>query len=93
MLNVFIALFSEVIKDDDVQALYWKMMAEVISEIELFYLLPFQRRWQKWFPEVFVSLGEAQIEIEKLINEGNWNINEFPEMKQNLLNKLKIQQK
>ncbi|CAB4437929.1 unnamed protein product [Rhizophagus irregularis] len=70
------------------------MRAEVISEIELFYLLPSQRRCQKWFPEVLyfdVELGEAQELIKELINEKKWNTNEFPEMKQDLLNKLKIQ--
>lgn len=38
-----------------------------------------------------VELGEAQELIKELISEGKWNTNEFPEMKQDLLNKLKIQ--
>uniref|UniRef100_U9UDX8 Uncharacterized protein n=1 Tax=Rhizophagus irregularis (strain DAOM 181602 / DAOM 197198 / MUCL 43194) TaxID=747089 RepID=U9UDX8_RHIID len=37
------------------------------------------------------ELGEAQELIKELISEGKWNTNEFPEMKQDLLNKLKIQ--
>ncbi|EXX65328.1 hypothetical protein RirG_134360 [Rhizophagus irregularis DAOM 197198w] len=94
MLNVFITLFSEVKKDDDVQASYWKMMAEVVADIELFYLLPCQRRWRKWFPEVLyfnANFNEVQEEIEELIIKDNWSKNDFPEMKQDLLNKLKIQ--
>ncbi|PKC68660.1 hypothetical protein RhiirA1_456954 [Rhizophagus irregularis] len=94
MLNVFITLFSEVTKGEDVQASYWKMMAEVVADIELFYLLPCQRRWRKWFPEVLyfsANLNEVQEEIEKLIIKDNWSKNDFPEMKQDLLNKLKIQ--
>ncbi|PKY52182.1 hypothetical protein RhiirA4_469660 [Rhizophagus irregularis] len=84
----------EVTKGEDVQASYWKMMAEVVADIELFYLLPCQRRWRKWFPEVLyfnANFNEVQEEIEKLIIKNNWSKNDFPEMKQDLLNKLKIQ--
>lgn len=38
-----------------------------------------------------LMLGEAQEIIKELISEGKLNTNEFPEMKQYLLNKLKIQ--
>ncbi|GBB87276.1 hypothetical protein RclHR1_13700007 [Rhizophagus clarus] len=96
ILNVFITLFGEALNEEEVEASYWKMKAEFISEIELFYLSPRQRRWQIWFPEVLyfnAKLDEAHEKIEKLINEGKWNTNEFPEMKQELLNKLRIQQK
>jgi polyhydroxyalkanoate synthesis regulator phasin len=46
-----------------------------------------------FFRYFHVNLGAAQKNIEELIKNGKWNINEFPEMKQDLLNKLKIQQK
>ena len=26
--------------------------AEILAQIELFYLLPNQRRWKRWFPEI-----------------------------------------
>ncbi|RGB39036.1 hypothetical protein C1646_506156 [Rhizophagus diaphanus] len=51
IINVFITLYGEV-NDDNILGAVYKMKAEVISEIELFYLLPSQRRCQKWFPEV-----------------------------------------
>ncbi|CAB4426232.1 unnamed protein product [Rhizophagus irregularis] len=47
--------------------------AEILAEIELFYLLPHQRRWQAWFPEVihyYADADEVQIEIKRLIKEG-----------------------
>ncbi|EXX59190.1 uncharacterized protein OCT59_012366 [Rhizophagus irregularis] len=93
IINVFITLYGEV-NDDDILGVVYKMKAKAMSEIELFYMLPHQRRFQKWFPEVLyfdVELGEAQELIKELISEGKWNTNEFPEMKQDLLNKLKIQ--
>ncbi|CAB5329090.1 unnamed protein product [Rhizophagus irregularis] len=84
IINVFITLYGEV-NDDDILGAVYKMRAEVISEIELFYLLPSQRRCQEWFPEVLyfdLKLGEAQELIKELISEDKWNTNEFPEMKQ-----------
>jgi hypothetical protein len=50
ILNVFITLFSEAIEDNDDAFLLTK--ADYLAKIELFYLLPNQRRWKKWFPEV-----------------------------------------
>ena len=34
------------------RASYLVQKAEILAEIELFYLFPFQRRWRTWFPEV-----------------------------------------
>ncbi|CAB4445078.1 unnamed protein product [Rhizophagus irregularis] len=48
--------------------------AEILAEIELFYLLPHQRRWRTWFPEVihyYADTDKARIEIERLIENGN----------------------
>ncbi|CAB4444412.1 unnamed protein product [Rhizophagus irregularis] len=44
--------------------------AEILAEIELFYLLPHQRRWQTWFPEVihyYADVDKTRIEIKRLI--------------------------
>ena len=51
-MNLFIGLLNMAIEKDNDRALYLVQKAEVIAEIELFYLLPRQRRWRTWFPEV-----------------------------------------
>ncbi|CAB5373308.1 unnamed protein product [Rhizophagus irregularis] len=51
--------------------------AEILAEIELFYLLPHQRRWKTWFPEVihyyadvdktrYFELNDNEVMLEKL---------------------------
>jgi len=39
------------------------------------------------------NVDETRRKIKELIKEGEWNSDEFPKMKQNLLNKLNIQDK
>ncbi|CAB4435270.1 unnamed protein product [Rhizophagus irregularis] len=46
--------------------------AEILAEIELFYLLPHQRRWQTWFPEVihyYADIDKTREEVQRLIKE------------------------
>ncbi|GET64321.1 hypothetical protein GLOIN_2v1614170 [Rhizophagus irregularis DAOM 181602=DAOM 197198] len=46
--------------------------AEILAEIELFYLLPHQRRWQTWFPEVihyYADIDKTRGEVQRLIKE------------------------
>ncbi|CAB4380607.1 unnamed protein product [Rhizophagus irregularis] len=46
--------------------------AEILAEIELFYLLPHQRRWKTWFPEVihyYADVDKTRVEIKRLIKE------------------------
>jgi hypothetical protein len=52
LMNLFIGLLNMAIEQDNDRASYLVQKAEVIAEIELFYLLPHQRRWRIWFPEV-----------------------------------------
>jgi hypothetical protein len=52
LMNLFIGLLNMAIEKDNDKASYLAQKAEVIAEIELFYLLPHQRRWISWFPEV-----------------------------------------
>ncbi|CAB5322645.1 unnamed protein product [Rhizophagus irregularis] len=69
------------------------MKAEYLAKIELFYLLPHQRRWKSWFPEVmyyYASVDKTRKMIKEMIENDKWHINEFPELKQNLLNKFNI---
>ncbi|GET57766.1 hypothetical protein GLOIN_2v1549244 [Rhizophagus irregularis DAOM 181602=DAOM 197198] len=69
--------------------------AEILAEIELFYLLPNQRRWHTWFPEViyyYADVDKTRVEIERLIEKGEWDTKEqeLTEMRKNLLVELKI---
>ena len=51
-MNLFIGLLNLAIEKEDYRASYLVLKAEILAEIELFYLLPLQRRWRTWFPEV-----------------------------------------
>ncbi|CAB4478330.1 unnamed protein product [Rhizophagus irregularis] len=40
-------------------------LTQILAEIELFYMLPFQRRWKEWFPEIiyyYANLYDIQKE-------------------------------
>ncbi|CAB5385756.1 uncharacterized protein OCT59_012779 [Rhizophagus irregularis] len=68
--------------------------AEILAEIELFYLLPHQRRWKTWFPEVihyYADVDKTRVEIKRLIKEGEWDTKEFTEMRKNLFKVLRIE--
>ncbi|CAB4436510.1 unnamed protein product [Rhizophagus irregularis] len=80
-------------KDKD-RVSYLIQKAEILAEIELFYLLPYQRRWQTWFPEViyyYANVDKTREKVKQMISNGEWNTDGFPELKQELLNKLNIQ--
>ncbi|GET53619.1 hypothetical protein GLOIN_2v1561207 [Rhizophagus irregularis DAOM 181602=DAOM 197198] len=67
--------------------------AEILAEIELFYLFPFQRRWQSWFPEVihyYADVDKTRREVERFIKNGEWDTKEFTEMREKLLKELQI---
>ncbi|CAB4442522.1 unnamed protein product [Rhizophagus irregularis] len=73
---------------------YYVYKAEILAEIELLYLLPHQRRWHKWFPEViyyYADVDKVRQKIKEMIKESEWNTDEFLELKKNLLDKLNIQ--
>jgi hypothetical protein len=52
LLNLFIGLLSNEIANYNIEEAFLAEKAKIINEIELFYLLPNQRRWRDWFPEV-----------------------------------------
>ena len=52
LMNLFIGLLNIAIENYNDRASYLVQKAEIIAEIELLYLLPCQRRWRTWFPEV-----------------------------------------
>ncbi|PKK75143.1 hypothetical protein RhiirC2_773971 [Rhizophagus irregularis] len=81
------------IGEDNNRVSYLIQKAEILAEIELFYLLPHQRRWETWFPEVihyYADVDKTRIEIKRLIEVGEWDTKEFTEMRENLLKLLEI---
>ncbi|CAJ0892903.1 7637_t:CDS:2 [Entrophospora sp. SA101] len=52
LMNLFIGLLSNAIEENNSQEVFLSQKAKIITEIELFYLLPNQRRWKNWFPEI-----------------------------------------
>ncbi|PKC68000.1 hypothetical protein RhiirA1_440871 [Rhizophagus irregularis] len=73
LMNLFIGLLNMAIEKDNDRALYLVQKAEVLAEIELFYLLPHQRRWRSWFPEVIycrVDVEKTRIYIKEAIKKG-----------------------
>ncbi|GBC33529.2 hypothetical protein GLOIN_2v1581148 [Rhizophagus irregularis DAOM 181602=DAOM 197198] len=93
LMNLLIGLLNNAIEEDNNRVSYLIQKAEILAEIELFYLLPHQRRWQTWFPEVihyYANVDKTRIEIERLIKEGEWDNKEFTEMREKLLEQLQI---
>ncbi|CAB5313302.1 unnamed protein product [Rhizophagus irregularis] len=93
LMNLLIGLLSNAIEENNNRVSYLMQKAEILAEIELFYLLPYQRRWQTWFPEVihyYADVDKTRIEIKRLIKEGEWDTKEFTEMRENLLEELQI---
>ncbi|UZO06920.1 uncharacterized protein OCT59_027225 [Rhizophagus irregularis] len=95
LMNLLIGLLNMAIEEDNNRVSYLMQKAEILAEIELFYLLPHQRRWKTWFPEVihyYADADKTRIEIERLIEKGEWETKEqeLTEMRKNLLDKLKI---
>ncbi|RGB39121.1 hypothetical protein C1646_690672 [Rhizophagus diaphanus] len=93
LMNLLIGLLNMEIGEDNNRVSYLVQKAEILAEIELFYLLPHQRRWQTWFPEVihyYADVDKTRIEIERLIKEGEWDNKEFINMQEKLLEQLQI---
>ncbi|PKY57773.1 hypothetical protein RhiirA4_549797 [Rhizophagus irregularis] len=93
LMNLIIGLLGDEIKRNNDDALYYVQKAKIIAEIELFYLLPHQRRWRTWFPEVIyysVSVEKARKYIREEIKEGKWKKDDWPEMKHKILKLLSM---
>ncbi|CAB4399144.1 unnamed protein product [Rhizophagus irregularis] len=92
-MNLLIGLLNNAIEEDNNRVSYLIQKAEILAEIELFYLLPQQRRWQTWFPEVihyYANVDKTRIEIERLIKECELDNKEFTEMREKLLEQLQF---
>ncbi|GES86118.1 hypothetical protein GLOIN_2v1874127 [Rhizophagus clarus] len=94
LMNLFIGLLNNAIDKDNDRVSYLIQKAKILAEIELFYLLPNQRRWKTWFPEVihyYADVDKTREMVKEMISKGEWNTKEFPKLKEDLLDKLNIQ--
>ncbi|CAB4373238.1 unnamed protein product [Rhizophagus irregularis] len=83
-----------VIEESNNRVSYLIQKAEILVEIELFYLLPFQRRWDNWFPKVmyyYANVDKTREKIKELIKNDEWESKNLQELKKNLLEKLIIE--
>ncbi|CAG8648480.1 647_t:CDS:2 [Funneliformis caledonium] len=67
LMNLLVGLLSNAIEDNN-RASYFMQKAKKLAEIELFYLLPNQRRWKTWFPDVIyyhANFEETCREVQK----------------------------
>ncbi|CAB4431369.1 unnamed protein product [Rhizophagus irregularis] len=93
LMNLLIGLLNNAIEEDNNRVSYLLQKAEILAEIELFYLLPHQRRWQTWFPEImyyYADVDKTRVEIKRLIKKSEWDTKEFTEMQEKLLERLQI---
>ncbi|PKY47107.1 hypothetical protein RhiirA4_444674 [Rhizophagus irregularis] len=72
LMNLFIGLLNMAIEKDNDRAFYLAQKAEILKDIELFYLLPHQRRRTDWFPDIiyyYADVGEIHKAKKKLMDE------------------------
>ncbi|CAJ0831564.1 10923_t:CDS:2 [Entrophospora sp. SA101] len=74
MMNLFIGLLSNAIEEHDTHDAFLAVRAKIITEIELFYLYPNQRRWKTWFPDI-ICYSVPIKDIQKRIKEIDRNKN------------------
>ncbi|PKY38559.1 hypothetical protein RhiirA4_451568 [Rhizophagus irregularis] len=67
LMNLFIGLLNLAIDDFNKKEEFLLQKAQIIMEIELFYLLPWQRNNKKWFPD-WIYYDIPITEIRKLLN-------------------------
>ncbi|UZO15926.1 uncharacterized protein OCT59_007335 [Rhizophagus irregularis] len=94
LMNLLIGLLSNAIEESNNRVSYLIQKAEILVEIELFYLLPFQRRWDDWFPKVmyyYANVDKTREKIKELIKNDEWESKNLQELKEKLLKKLIIE--
>ncbi|RIA98452.1 hypothetical protein C1645_731671 [Glomus cerebriforme] len=68
LMNLFIGLLNNAIEKDNDRAFYLAQKAEILKDIELFYLLPYQRRKVDWFPDIIYYYANTS-EIDKKLKK------------------------
>ncbi|GBB88163.1 hypothetical protein RclHR1_01470011 [Rhizophagus clarus] len=94
LMNLLIGLLNNAIEKKNNRVSYLIQKAEILAEIELFYLLPLQRRWNKWFPEViyyYANADKTREKIKELVKNDEWNNDIFSESRKSLLKELNIE--
>ncbi|CAB4490826.1 uncharacterized protein OCT59_021598 [Rhizophagus irregularis] len=77
-------------KDND-RAFYLAQKAEILKDIELFYLLPHQRRRTDWFPDIiyyYADVDEIRKAKKKLMDEEALNKSDLSEIIEEKFSKL-----
>ncbi|KAF0396196.1 hypothetical protein F8M41_010127 [Gigaspora margarita] len=54
LMNLFIGIIGTKITNENNDIFHLIIKREILVEIELFYLLPYQRRKYNWFPEAII---------------------------------------
>ncbi|CAG8506102.1 8875_t:CDS:2, partial [Scutellospora calospora] len=91
LMNLFIGILGNLINEADNRQAYLAIKREILVEIELFYLLPYQKRKYNWFPETFFY----QVHITKVreliqdIKSDSWNKSTKPFISKAVLDILK----
>ncbi|CAG8651589.1 14003_t:CDS:2, partial [Racocetra persica] len=67
LMNLFIGLLSLAISEANNKQSFLYLRAVTISEIELFWMLPYQRRKKDWFPD-FLNYEASVDEVRKLVS-------------------------
>ncbi|KAF0459569.1 transient receptor potential cation channel subfamily a member 1-like [Gigaspora margarita] len=75
LLNLFITLLGAAVDETNNEESFLQLKCEILSEIELFWMLPYQRRKKNWFPDIFTEDDEI---FENLLPSVK---NLFPEIK------------
>ncbi|CAG8624573.1 10787_t:CDS:2, partial [Scutellospora calospora] len=85
-MNLFIGILSNLINDDEHKHIaYLNLLKEIIVEIELFYLLPHQRRKENWFPLIVFYECQTLILREHILYiKKNWKGYKKPYFSENL---------
>ncbi|CAJ0903122.1 12258_t:CDS:2 [Entrophospora sp. SA101] len=65
------------IENRNIDEAFFAQKAKIISDIELFYLLPNQRRWREWFPDIIYYWAPVE-DIQKKIREIDSSDSKFP---------------
>ncbi|KAF0438402.1 transient receptor potential cation channel subfamily a member 1-like [Gigaspora margarita] len=86
LLNLFISLLGNAINQTYNEESFLQLKVEILAEIELFWMLPHQRRKKNWFPELLYFEASVQ-ELKKYIK--NLKDEHEDEILQNLLPEIK----
>ncbi|RIB16594.1 hypothetical protein C2G38_2189496 [Gigaspora rosea] len=89
LLNLFITLLGIAVDETNNEESFLQLKCEILSEIELFWILPYQRRKKNWFPEILyyeASVHELKKYLKKITEDDEIFENLLPSVKKKLQN-------